>query len=75
MLINKLKINTPTDHANSIHFLRRAFNHPFPPIYINYISTTELENIAKTLKTNILTDMIKYQLKYGNLAFIISPLH
>ena len=31
MLTNKLKINTPTDHANPIHFLTRAFNHPFPP--------------------------------------------
>jgi len=51
MLTTKLKINMPTNHTNPIHYLTSAFNHPFPPIKINNISTTELENITKTLKT------------------------
>ena len=64
MLTTKLKLNKPSNHAYPLQYLLRAFNHPFPPINIKYVSTTELENIAKTLKKNIPMDMMKYQLKY-----------
>ena len=50
MLTTKLKLNKPSNHAYPLHYLSRAFNHPFPPINIKYVSTTELDNIAKTLK-------------------------
>ena len=76
MLTNKLKINTPTDHTNPIHFLTRTFNHPFPPININYISTTELENITKTLKTKNSHgyDKISTTILKSSFYYISSPL-
>jgi len=76
MLTTKLKINTPTNHANPIHFLRRVFNHPFPPININYISTTELEHITKTLKTKNSHgyDEISTKILKSSIYYISSPL-
>jgi Notch-like protein len=76
MLTTKLKINTPMNHANPIHFLTSVFNLPFPPINIKYISTTELENITKTLKTKNSHgyDEISTKILKSSIYYISSPL-
>jgi len=76
MLTTKLKRNKPSSHAYPLHYLSRAFNHPFPPINITYVSTTELQNIAKTLKIkhSLGYDEISTKILNSSFYYISSPL-
>ena len=75
MLTTKLKLNKPSNHAYPLHYLSRAFNHPFPPINIKYVSTTELDNIAKTLKIKHSHgyDEISTKILNSSIYYISSP--
>ena len=50
MLSTELKADMPSNHTDSLHYLTRTCNQPFPPINIKYVSTKEVEKITKTLK-------------------------
>lgn len=72
----KLNCNTPLNHTKTIQYLTRAFNHPFPPINIKYISTKELEEITKSIKSkdSYGYDEIPTKILKSSIYFISSPL-
>ena len=76
MLTTKLKLNKPSNHAYPLHYLSKAFNHPFPPINIKYVSTTELENTVKELKIKHSHgyDEISTKILSSSIYYISSPL-
>ena len=76
MLTTKLKLNKPSNPAYPLQHLLRAFNHPFPPINIKYVSTTELENTVKALKIKHSHgyDEISTKILNSSICYISSPL-
>jgi Notch-like protein len=49
--VNNHHTNASFIHENSISCLSRAFNQPFPTIHFKYVSSKEIEDITKSLKT------------------------
>jgi hypothetical protein len=43
--------NASSQHENPISYLCRTFNQPFPTINFKYVSSKEIEDITKSLKT------------------------
>lgn len=64
MVKTNLKGNSTPNNANPLHYLIQLRNHPLPPINIKYASTSEVENIVRSLKKKILADMMEYQQRY-----------
>jgi hypothetical protein len=44
-------VHALSNHENPISYLSRAFTQPFPTINFKCLSSTEIENITKSLKT------------------------
>ena len=49
--VNNHNVNASSIHENPISYLSRAFNQPFPTINFKYVSSKEIEDITKSLKT------------------------
>jgi hypothetical protein len=52
---NNYNPNTSSQHENPISYLCRAFNQPFPTNNFKYVSSKEIGDITKSLKTKKLT--------------------
>jgi hypothetical protein len=48
---NDYNPNASSQHENPISYLCRAFNQPFPTINFKYVSSKEIDDIKKSLKT------------------------
>jgi alanine-alpha-ketoisovalerate/valine-pyruvate aminotransferase len=63
--VNNHNVNALSNNENPIPYLSRAFTQPFPTINFKCVSSTEIENITKSLKTKkIHMDMMRYQQKF-----------
>jgi hypothetical protein len=63
--VNNHNVNALSNHENPISYLSRAFTQPFSTINFKCVSSTEIENITKSLKTKkIHMDMMGYQQKF-----------
>jgi hypothetical protein len=51
-------------NTTPICYLSQAISNPFPNMKIKSLSTKEVENIIKSLKSKTLLDMMVYPLKY-----------
>ena len=74
--VNNHNVNALSNHENPISYLSRAFNQPFPPVNLKCVSSQEIEDIKKSLKTKnshgyeeISTKILKLSIYY-----ISSPL-
>jgi Notch-like protein len=68
--------NASSQHENPISYLCRAFNQPFPPIHFKYVSSQEIEDITKSLKTTNSHgyDEISTKILKCSIYYISSPL-
>jgi hypothetical protein len=49
--VNEHNVNALSNHENPISYLSMALTQPFPTINFKCVSSTEIENITKSLKT------------------------
>jgi hypothetical protein len=49
--MNNHNVNASSNHENPISYLSKVFNQPFPTINLKYVSSKEIEDIAKSLKS------------------------
>jgi len=66
----------PSNYSDSLQYLTKTYNQPFPPINIKYVSTKELEKITKTLKIkkSYGYDEISIKVMSSSIHYISSPL-
>ena len=69
--VNNHNVNALSNHENPISYLSRAFTYPFPTINFKCLSSKEIENITKSLKTKnsygydeISTKILKLSINY-----------
>jgi len=74
--VNNHNVNALSNYENPISYLSRAFNQPFPTVNLKCVSSKEIEDITKSLKTKnshgyeeISTNILKLSIYY-----ISSPL-
>ena len=73
---NNHNINALFNQENPISYLSRAFNQPFPTINFKCVSSTEIEDITKSLKIKIshVYDVISTKILKLSIYYISSPL-
>ena len=70
--VNNHNANKRSNHDNSLSYLSRAFNQPFPTTNPKCVSSKEIENLTKSLKikknshgyNGILTKILKLSIQY-----------
>jgi len=73
---NNYNANASYQHENPISYLCRACNQPFPTISFKYVSSKEIEDITKSLKTknSHWYDEISTKILKCSIYYIFSPL-
>jgi hypothetical protein len=63
-IVYHINNNEDTNDINCSDYLYRAFKNLYPNIIFDRITTKEIENIIKSLKSKNSCDMIKFRLKF-----------
>ena len=74
--VNNCNVHALSKHENPISYLTRAFNQPFPTINFKGVSSKEIEDITKLLKTKNSHgyDEISTNILKSSIYYISSPL-